>query len=228
MTTGATSTRPTSTFIRALALLVVVAGGIAVALIIGVPPLDEIRAWVGGAGWTAPVLFAVLYAGLTLTPAPATITSITAGVLFGLPVGIVVVMTGAVAGAALGFAIARVLGRDAVTRFDNLQRQRLDALLRRRGLVAVIGIRLVPLLPFAAVNYACGLSALRPRDYLLGTAVGILPSATAYVAIGAYGATPGSTPFLLAVSGVAVLTVAGVIAVRRRRKGEAAPSQPAV
>jgi hypothetical protein len=38
-----------------------------------------------------------------------------------------------------------------------------------------IGVRLVPVLPFAAVSSACGLSALRPRDYLLGTTVGILP-----------------------------------------------------
>jgi uncharacterized membrane protein YdjX (TVP38/TMEM64 family) len=47
-----------------------------------------------------------------------------------------------------------------------------------------IGVRLVPVLPFAAVSYACGLSALRPRDYLLGTTVGILPAATAFAAIG--------------------------------------------
>ncbi len=219
MTTAAPTT-PTWTGLRALALLVVVAGGIAVALTIGVPPLDQIRGWVRGAGWAAPALFALLYAGLTLTPTPATITSITAGVLFGLPVGIAVVITGAVTGAALGFAIARVLGRDAVRRVDSRHLQRLDTLLRRRGLLAVIGIRLVPVLPFAAVNYACGLSALRPRDYLLGTAVGILPGATAYVAIGAYGSTPGSIPFLLAVAGVAVLTVVAVVTVGRSRRRE--------
>jgi uncharacterized membrane protein YdjX (TVP38/TMEM64 family) len=73
-------------------------------------------------------------------------------------------------------------------------------------------------LPFAAVNYACGLSALRLRDYLLGTAVGILPGATAYVTVGAFGATPGSAPFLLAVAGVAALTLVGAALVRRSRR----------
>jgi uncharacterized membrane protein YdjX (TVP38/TMEM64 family) len=132
-----------------------------------------------------------------------------------------VVLTGAVAGAAVGFALARSLGRDAVTRVDSPQLARLDALLRHRGLIAVIGVRLVPVLPFAAVNYACGLSALPPRDYLLGTTVGILPAATAFVAVGAFGAASGSAPVLLAVAGLAVLAVLSLVPLGRRREGTA-------
>jgi uncharacterized membrane protein YdjX (TVP38/TMEM64 family) len=202
---------------RPLALLAVVATGVVAALAVGVPSIEEVRATVDSAGSAAPVLFALLYAALTLTPTPATLTSITAGVLFGLPLGLLVVLAGAVTGSAVGFGLARVLGRDAVRALDSQQLQRLDGLLRRRGLIAVIGIRLVPL-PFAAVNYACGLSALRLRDYLLGTAVGILPGATAYVTVGAFGATPDSVPFLLAVVGVAALTLVGAALVRRSRR----------
>lgn len=208
---------------RPLVLVAVVLCGITVALLVGVPPIAEIRAWVDQAGWAGPVLYALIYAGLTLTPAPATVTSIAAGVLFGLPVGIVVVMVGAVGGSAIGFALGRSLGRDAVTRIDSRQLQRLDRLLERRGLLAVIGVRLVPMLPFAALNYACGLTAVRPRDYLVGTAVGILPGATAYVAIGASGATPGSWSFLLAVGGLVVLGIIGVVALSRRRSGVEEP-----
>lgn len=205
--------------IRPLVLLTIVASGIAVALTVGMPTIQEIHGWVERAGWAAPLLYAVIYAALTLTPAPATITSIVAGVLFGLPVGLVVVMAGAVSGSTIAFSLGRLLGRDAVRRIDNRQLQRLDALLDRRGLIAVIGVRLVPMLPFAALNYACGLSAVRLRDYLLGTVLGILPGATAYVTIGAFGATPGSTSFLLAVAGLAVLTITGLVAVGRRRSG---------
>ena len=221
MTSNATppagSGLPAVHWARPLALLAVVATGVAVALAVGVPSIEEVRAAVGSAGSAAPVLYALLYAALALTPTPATLTSITAGVLFGLPLGLLVVLAGAVTGSAVGFGLARVLGRDAVRALDSRQLQRLDGLLRRRGVVAVIGIRLVPL-PFAAVNYACGLSALRLRDYLLGTAVGILPGATAYVSVGAYGATPVSAPFLLAVTGVATLTLVGAALVRRSRR----------
>jgi uncharacterized membrane protein YdjX (TVP38/TMEM64 family) len=210
-------------WVRPLVLLALVAGGVIVALAVGVPPLDQIRSWIDTAGWAAPLLYAALYAALTLTPAPATVLSVGAGLLFGLATGLAVVMGAALTGATVAFALARWLGRDAVARIDNARLHRLDGLLRRRGLLAVIGIRLVPL-PFGTVNYASGLTAVRARDYVLGTAIGILPGATALVTIGAYGATPGSLPFVLAVAGLAVLAVGGLVAARR---GRAAPAGPA-
>jgi uncharacterized membrane protein YdjX (TVP38/TMEM64 family) len=211
-------------WVRPLVLLALVAGGVIVALAVGVPPLDQIRSWIDTAGWAAPLLYAALYAALTLTPAPATVLSVGAGLLFGIATGLAVVMGAALTGATVAFALARWLGRDAVARIDNARLHRLDGLLRRRGLLAVIGIRLVPLLPFGTVNFASGLTAVRARDYVLGTAIGILPGATALVTIGAYGATPGSLPFVLAVAGLAVLAVGGLVAARR---GRAAPAGPA-
>ncbi|MBA3799672.1 MAG: TVP38/TMEM64 family protein [Geodermatophilaceae bacterium] len=205
-------------WIRPLILLIVVIAGVAVALTIDIPSVDELRVTVAKVGWSGPVLYAVAYAGLVLTPLPATISTITAGILFGLPVGLAVSLAGAVVGASIGFGLSRVLGRGAVERLDSDRLHRLDDLLRRRGLIAVIGIRLVPLLPFAALNYACGLSAVRPRDFVLGTAIGILPVAAAYSTIGAFGASPGSLPFLVALGGLGALTIGGVIVIRRRHK----------
>jgi uncharacterized membrane protein YdjX (TVP38/TMEM64 family) len=208
---------PDRWWIRPLVLVAVLAAGAAVAVAVGVPPVEDVRARVDAAGWAAPVLFAAVYGALTLTPAPATVLSIGAGLLFGLTGGLAVVMAGAVAGAATAFGLSRTLGRGAVERVDSDRLRRLDALLRRRGLLAVIGVRLVPLLPFAPLNYACGLTAVRTRDYLAGTAIGIVPAATAYVAIGTYGTDPGSLPFLLAVAGVALLSLGAAVVAWRGR-----------
>jgi uncharacterized membrane protein YdjX (TVP38/TMEM64 family) len=103
--------------------------------------------------------------------------------LFGLPAGLAVVITGALIGASTAFGPSRTLGRQAVTRLDSQRLRRLDELLRRHRLLAVIGI---------------------------------LPAALAFVTIGAYGDTPGSTPFLVAVGGLALLTLAGAAAARGR------------
>lgn len=208
-------------WIRPLALVVLLGIGVAVALTVGIPPIEEVRARIASTGAAGPVLYAALYAVLTLTPAPATVLSIGAGLLFGLPGGIAVVLVGALISAAGAFGLSRTLGRGAVERVDSDRLRRLDALFRRRGLLAVIGVRLVPLLPFNVLNYACGLTAVRLRDYLAGTAIGILPGATAYVAIGAFGAEPGTLPFLLAVGGLAVLSLGGLLVARRRRTGNA-------
>lgn len=205
--------------------LVVVAT--AVALVEGVPPVGTLRAWVDMAGWAGPVLYALLYAILALTPAPASLLGVAGGVLFGLPLGLAVVHTGAMLGAAICFAAARQLGRDTVVRLGGGRVARIDAFVRRRGLLAVIALRLVPLLPFTALNLTCGLTAVRWRDYLLGTALGILPAATAFVTIGAYGATPGSVPFLLAVGGLAALAVGGLAVARwPGRRGASADPPP--
>ncbi len=210
-------------WIRPLILLIVVIAGVAVSLTIDIPSIDELRVTVAKVGWAGPVLYAAAYAALVLTPVPAAISTITAGVLFGLPIGLAVSLTGAVVGASIGFGLSRVLGRGAVERLDSDRLRRLDDLLRRRGLIAMIGIRLVPLLPFAALNYACGLSAVRARDYVLGTAIGILPGAAAYATIGAFGGDPGSLPFLLALGGLGALTIGGAIVIRRRRKPAVQP-----
>ena len=206
-------------WVRPLVLGAVLAAGVVVATSVDLPTVEDLRAWVADAGWAAPALYAVLYAGLTLTPTPATVLSIAAGLLFGVPTGLAVVMAGALIGATTAFSISRALGRHAVARLDSHCLRRLDGLLRRRGLLAVIGVRLIPVLPFGPLNYACGLTDVPGRDYLLGTAVGILPAALAFVTVGSYGLTPGSTPFLVAVGGLALLTLAGATARGRRTVG---------
>jgi uncharacterized membrane protein YdjX (TVP38/TMEM64 family) len=68
-----------------------------------------------------------------------------------------------------------------------------------------------------AINYASGLTGLRRRDYLLGTAIGMLPGVAAYVAIGAFGFEL-NWPFWLALGALGVLTIgAGVFAWRWKK-----------
>ncbi|TCK22583.1 TVP38/TMEM64 family protein [Pseudonocardia endophytica] len=215
-------------WIRPAVLVLIVLAGTALLVATGVPSVEEIRAWTAAAGWAAPVVFALLYAAFTLVPAPATVLSIAAGVLFGLPVGLAAAMCGATLGAVVAFGLSRGLGRAAVARIPSERLAWLDGTFSRGGLTAVIGVRLVPVIPFPALNYACGLTGIGLRPYVLGTVVGIVPSATTYTTIGAYGADPGSVPFLLAVGGVAVLVLGGFVVSRRRRRAAAAvPGVPA-
>lgn len=129
--------------------------------------------------------------------------------MFGLAAGIAIVLVAAVLGAIVAFGLGRTLGRDAVQRFTGTRVARVDALLRRRGILAVIGLRLVPVVPFTAVNYAAGLTSVGVRDYVLGTAVGIVPGTVAYVALGVYGTEPDQWPFVAAVIVLLALSIGG-------------------
>jgi uncharacterized membrane protein YdjX (TVP38/TMEM64 family) len=48
-------------------------------------------------------------------------------------------------------------------------------ILRRRGLLAMTALRLVPLAPFAVEGVVAGAMRMRLWEFMLGTAIGILP-----------------------------------------------------
>lgn len=208
-------------WVRPTLLVVLLVTGVTLALTVGPPPLEEIRGWVRQAGWAGPVVYAAIFAAASLTPAPATVLTVGAGALFGWTVGVPVALAGSLVGAMISFGAARLLGRTTVEGLGGGRLVRLDEMVRRRGIAAVIGIRLVPTGPFAIVNAACGLTAVRVRDYAIGTTVGMVPGIVTFVAFGAYGTSPGSLPFLLAVVSLVVLIGIGIVINRRNATREA-------
>lgn len=197
-----------------LALFIVVV--IVVGLVVPVPSVGYVRVAAASAGAAGSALFVAGYVALTLTPIPKSVLNIAAGLTWGFVGGSLLVYLGSLIGATVAFMIGRSLGRDAVERFTGARVARVDELLRRQGLATVIGARLIPVLPFTAINYTAGLTAVGRRDYALGTALGIIPGTLAYVAIGAFGLELG-WPFWLAVGVLGGLTVIGVFLANRAR-----------
>lgn len=208
---------PSGVVARAIAFAVFVTVAVAVGVLVPLPALEQVQSWVAELGWLGSVAFALLYAGITLTPAPKNVLSIVAGLVFGFGLALALVYLGALLGAAVAFGLGRWLGRDAVERYTGTRVARLDDLVRRRGLAAVIGVRLIPIIPFTAINYGAGLTAVRRRDYALGTAIGIIPGTVAYVALGAFGLELG-WPAWLAIGVLGALTIGGAIWAERRRR----------
>lgn len=89
---------------------------------------------------------------------------------------------------------------------------------RREVALAVVSARLVPVLPFAVVNYACGCLRLSRRAFVLGSAAGLLPGAAAYAVLGAGLAVPGWVQLGTAASGTAIAAGAVCAAVVKRRR----------
>lgn len=199
--------------IKAGLLGLIVVGAVVLALIFGTPDIEALRSHVNEAGAWGPALFFVIYAGLSLVPGSATVLTIAGGALFGLWAGTALSLAGSLVGAIIAFGVGRLLGRDAVDRLIRGRLARVDALLADHGLTAVLIVRLVPLVPFIAINYASGLSGVKFRHYVLGSAVGMVPGGLAYTALGAY----GTNPLGLAAAGSAlgVLIVGGTWWARR-------------
>ncbi len=107
---------------------------------------------------------------------PLTFLTLVAIIAFGAWGGFACALPGALLGAAISYALGRSLGREAIERLGGERVKTLSLQLEKRGLLAVILVRFVPVAPFAVVNMMAGASRIRLRHLLLGTAIGMTPS----------------------------------------------------
>jgi len=195
-----------------LALAVLIAGGLVWLLLGG--EVDAVQRAVAATGAWGPVVYVVLHVLLTLVPVSKNLLSGVAGALFGLAGGIAISWVASMLSAVVGFAIARRLGRETVAEMTGPRLARVEDVMRHQGVAAVVVARLTPVLPFTIVNYGAGVSAVSLRDFLVGTAVGIVPGTVGYAAIGA---SAGRSAAIFAASlVVGTLLFVGALVVGRR------------
>lgn len=179
--------------------------------------LAGVQEAVRATGVWAPAVFVLLQATITVAPIPRTLFSLAAGALFGSVTGLLLAVAGTTLAAAAAFWLARTAGGPLIRRYAGSPGARwLRARLDRSGLLAVVSMRLMPVVPFFAMNYAAGPSGVRFPPFLLGTAIGILPGTAAVVVLGD-AVTGDPPPALIAISVVcAILGSAGLLVASRR------------
>ena len=199
-----------------LATLGAVLGGTAItAGVVAGNMRGDVAEAVAGLGAAAPLGFAIAYAVLSLLLVPGVLLSVMSGALFGPLLGGALAVVGGLLGSTAAFLIGRRLGREQVERLAGPRMAAVDRRLRRHGITTLIVVRLAPLVPYSVLNYAAGVTGIGRRDYVLGSALGLVPGAFAYAAIGASLHAPWSVEFVGGV--VAVLTMVTVGRVLDRR-----------
>jgi uncharacterized membrane protein YdjX (TVP38/TMEM64 family) len=143
-------------------------------------------AWIDTHREIAWAAYIVLYIAAATLMLPGSIITLGAGFLFGLPAGTAIVSAGSVLGATAAFLIGRFFARDWIAeRVARLPRFRaLDQATSKDGFLIVLLTRLSPLFPFNLLNYAFGLTAVRLRDFVLASWIGMLPGTVLYVYLG--------------------------------------------
>ncbi len=201
---------------------VVVVGAIVAAYFAG-QVQQELTSAVEQLGATAPLAFMAAYAFLTLLLVPGSVLTVAAGFLFGPLWGTVVAVVGGAIGSTAAFLIGRRLGRQQVERIAGERTTRIDERVRLHGVQALIVMRVLPGVPYSVLNYAAGVSAISVRDYVLGTALGLVPGGFAYATLGAGLGDLTSPEFIggLALIGL-MLTVSTIIDRRRHVKAKRA------
>ncbi len=148
--------------------------------------LDDahLAAWLQQAGAAAPLLFIAGYAVATVLFVPGLVLTLAGGALFGPVLGTLCNLAGATLGATLAFLLARYLAGDWLAPRLGGRLARLRAGVEAEGWRFVAFVRLVPLFPFNLLNYALGLTRIPLRDYVLASAVCMLPGCVAYTWLG--------------------------------------------
>nr|WP_230459724.1 VTT domain-containing protein [Burkholderia ubonensis] len=123
----------------------------------------------------APALLLAGYVVAATLSVPITLLITVTGLVFGAWPGFAYAAAGTMAAAAATYGLGRWLGRDAVRRLAGARANRLSRHLGRSGIVAMTLLRLLPIAPFTVVNLVAGASHIGLRDYLVGTAIGMLP-----------------------------------------------------
>lgn len=148
--------------------------------------IDVVRQWfeeLRGSTW-APVIVPAVYAFASLVAFPVTVLIAVTGIIFGPLLGFVYSLAGCLAGGALTFFVGVWFGR--VMLIDRLGARvpRVMRFLRNRGVVTVALIRMVPVAPFSVVNVVAGAANVRFRDFMLGTALGMVPGIAVMTLLG--------------------------------------------
>jgi uncharacterized membrane protein YdjX (TVP38/TMEM64 family) len=185
---------------------------------------DQVQASVRQMGPLAPAGYVGLYAAATVLVLPGTGFTLAAGMLFGRWLGTLYAVVGATLGGCVTFGLTRTLIYTLVARRLDGQSwlRTLDRGVAERGLAFILFIRLVPLFPPTGINYGAGLTAVRWRDYVLGTALGILPGTFVYASLAEDAArTASGGPLDLGPGMVALVALVSVLtllpAIARRR-----------
>jgi phospholipase D1/2 len=134
------------------------------------------------------VFGALLVAGVFvlagLVAFPVTLLIAATAIAFGAWPGVAYAAFGALASATATYTIGRTLGPDALRNRMGPRLTRLREAVTERGVLAVAGVRLLPIAPFSIVNLIAGAFRIPVFDYLLGTLIGLLPGLVLLTALG--------------------------------------------
>ncbi|MCO4832464.1 MAG: TVP38/TMEM64 family protein [Acidimicrobiaceae bacterium] len=216
------STEPTShprspLAIARLVVLVVALVGAGVGLAIGgTDGARDLLTEVGESNWGF-IAFVATYALTVVLLLPGTLGTVTAGAVFGFPVGAAAALAGATIGSTCAFIISRAMGRDGAQSLFGSRLSNIDDFIGRNDFTSILVLRLMPIVPFNLLNYGSGLTSVRLSRYVLASVIGMAPATLLATGLGAQADNPRGITFLVLLSTLLVVLVGSSLWARRIR-----------
>lgn len=168
----------------------------------------DVKAFVESYGtYAAAVSFFLMVLTSVVAPLPAFVITFANASLFGWWQGAILSWSSAMAGAALCFAIGRILGRDVVEKLTSKAGlQQIDEFFEKHGKQSILIARLLPFISFDIVSYAAGLTSMGFLGFFAATGLGQLPATIVYSYVGGM-LTGGAKLFVTALLVIFALSI---------------------
>jgi uncharacterized membrane protein YdjX (TVP38/TMEM64 family) len=171
--------------------------------------LDTLKLRIAAMGPWGPLIFILLTTVVVAIGAPRVWMAALGGFAFGWLAGGALALVGTLGGCWVTFTYARWLGREWVQAKMGKRLAKLNDLLQRHGMVMTLVLRSAPLGNNHVSNLLLALSPIARGPFLLGTALGVLPTTVIYALFGS-AATSGSTIGRLTTAALLLVTLSGV------------------
>jgi uncharacterized membrane protein YdjX (TVP38/TMEM64 family)/phosphatidylserine/phosphatidylglycerophosphate/cardiolipin synthase-like enzyme len=180
---------------------------------------------VADSGW-ALVLVPLVIVLASVFFFPITILIALTGMTLGPFLGSACATAGSLGSAALAFGIGTLLGQNGLRRMMGKRLNRISKRMAHKGVLAIAGVRLLPVAPFTAINLIAGATHIRFGEFMAGTALGMAPGILIVSALGDRLREVWQNPSpqnivalgLIAVAWIAIAVGLQVLVSRRRRK----------
>jgi uncharacterized membrane protein YdjX (TVP38/TMEM64 family) len=166
----------------------------------------------GSNPWRVPLVLAAFVLGSVV--AVPILAMIGATVLaLGPALGFACSAAGVLLAASATFGVGRLVGREPLKRWLGARVEALERRVARRGVIAIALIRKVPIAPFTIVNMLIGAFGIRYRDFIVGTALGMVPGIAAFAFVSDRAVDAWHDPSVenLALIGAAIALWLGVV-----------------
>ncbi len=182
--------------------------------------ITDIRDAVASTGPAAPLVYVAVSALLGSVFVPGPLLAAGSGLLFGPVLGTFVTLGATVGTATIAGIAGRRAGRDSTRALLGAERtNRIDALIARGGLWAVVGQKFVPGISDAAASYAFGAFGVPLWQMMIGAFIGSAPRAFVYTALGASVGDLSSPLVYVAIAVWCMTAIIGAFAAHRGYRG---------
>ncbi|MBZ4663672.1 MAG: ydjX [Caloramator sp.] len=186
--------------------------------------LNKFRSLIEDAGALGYIIYVLVFIITAVFSLPASVVTISGGIVFGPILGALLALVGATIGAVAAFLVARYLARGfIVEKFgENPIFKKIEAGVEKNGRDFLILTRLVPIFPYNIQNYAYGVTNIDLFTYTIISFITMAPGAFVYAYMAGEIATKGvTTSFFikLVIAGLVLFGVAQIPKFFAKKKG---------